>query len=148
MTINSSLRSRWLQALALANDGDVEAINAELAVRPDEFHMLRAPQIGSVMARARAGGSGAPFNLGEVTVTRSAVRSSDGTVGIGWVQGRRPQRSADIARLDAVLQAADPHRAAGLVRRLEAALSARRAVVARKAAATRVEFFTLVRGED
>jgi alpha-D-ribose 1-methylphosphonate 5-triphosphate synthase subunit PhnG len=148
MAADPSFRARWLQALALGDAVGIEAIKSRLDVRLDAFEVLREPQVGLVMVKARAGGSGSPFHLGEATVTRSAVRSADGTVGIGWVQGRRLQRSLDIACLDAVFQTTAPARVAALVAELEAALSAGRATVARKAAATKVEFFTLVRGED
>ncbi|WP_027134259.1 phosphonate C-P lyase system protein PhnG [Geminicoccus roseus] len=148
MASDPSTRARWLQALALANDQEMEAATAAFAVRPEAFETLRAPEVGLVMTRARAGGSGAPFNLGEATVTRSAVRSPDGMVGIGWVQGRRPRRSVQIARLDAVFQSAGSEQVMAVVRDMEAGLAERRAQVARKAAATRVDFITLVRGED
>lgn len=148
MTLPSPFRARWLKALALASDGEIERAVLGFDAQPDQFEMLRAPEVGLVMAKARAGGSGAPFHLGEVTVTRCAVRSPAGLVGIGWVQGRRPERAAQIARLDAVFQAADPAHLEPVIDRLDAALADRRAAVARKAAATKVEFFTLVRGED
>ena len=112
------------------------------------FQQLRAPEVGLVMARGRAGGSGAPFNLGEVSVTRCAVRSEAGMVGIGWVQGRRPDRALAIAKLDALFQDMDVDVVAQSVDGLQLALAERRKLVARKAAATKVDFFTLVRGED
>jgi len=143
-----SLRARWLQALAMATDAEAERFGQSFGVDDAAFELLRAPEVGLVMARGRAGGTGAAFNLGEVTVTRCAVRSGDDRVGIGWVQGRRPGRARLIARLDALLQSAPALAVDAAVTELEAALAARRAATARKAAATRVEFFTLVRGED
>ncbi|WP_191061289.1 phosphonate C-P lyase system protein PhnG, partial [Geminicoccus harenae] len=104
--------------------------------------------VGLVMARGRAGGTGTAFNLGEVTVTRCAVRSSGDRIGIGWVQGRRLERARLIARLDALLQSAPSKAVDAAVTELEAARAERQAATARKAGATRVEFFTLVRGED
>ncbi|WP_159713749.1 phosphonate C-P lyase system protein PhnG [Geminicoccus flavidas] len=148
MTELPPLRARWLQALAMASDAEAERFGQSFGVDDAQFELLRAPEVGLVMARGRAGGTGAAFNLGEVTVTRCAVRSSDDRVGIGWVQGRRPERARLIARLDALLQSAPSRAVDAAVAELEAALAGRRAATARKAAATRVEFFTLVRGED
>jgi alpha-D-ribose 1-methylphosphonate 5-triphosphate synthase subunit PhnG len=101
------------------------------------------------MARGRAGATGAPFNLGEVSATRAAVRLADGTVGIGYVLGRDKAHAERAALCDALMQGprAEAVRAT-VIAPLAAAEAGRRAARARKAAATRVEFFTLVRGED
>ena len=56
------------------------------------------------MARGRPGGDGAPFNLGEMTVTRCTVRLEDGTVGHAYVAGRDMRQAELAAVLDAVLQ--------------------------------------------
>jgi alpha-D-ribose 1-methylphosphonate 5-triphosphate synthase subunit PhnG len=101
------------------------------------------------MLRGRMGGTGARFNLGEMTVTRCAVRLADGTIGHGYVQGRDREKALLVARLDALLQT-DGYRErllAELIGPLMTAQSEARAEAARKAAATRVEFFTLVRGD-
>ena len=111
--------------------------------------LLRQAEIGLVMARGRAGGTGQRFNLGEITVTRCAVRSADGHVGHGYVAGRDKRKAELVASFDALLQA--PERRAALLARvvepLAAVQASQRASQARKAAATRVDFFTLVRGE-
>lgn len=114
------------------------------------YSLLRAPETGLVMARGRAGGTGQRFNLGEVTVTRCAVKLDDNTVGHAYVAGR-DQRKAEIAALfDALLQTPDHHQALQgcliqpLVREAETAQRA----TAQKAAATRVEFFTMAREDN
>ena len=110
---------------------------------------LRRPGTGLVMARGRIGGDGRPFNLGEATVTRAAVRIGSGEAGFAWHLGRDAERARAAALLDALWQSPE-HRAA-----VEAALApvaerieAERALQARRTAATKVDFFTLVRGED
>lgn len=111
--------------------------------------LLRGPEIGTVMVHGRQGGTGAPFNLGEMTVTRCSVRLECGTVGHAHVQGRSKDHARRAAVLDALLQteAALGLRDSVLVplMRVEAE---NRDAAARKAAATRVEFFTMVRGES
>jgi alpha-D-ribose 1-methylphosphonate 5-triphosphate synthase subunit PhnG len=138
-------RRRWMGVLARA---DGTAIGARLEHLPEKLpahERLRGPETGLVMVRGRQGGDGAPFNLGEMTVTRCSVRLEDGTVGHAYVAGRDAHQAEWAAVLDAALQ--DPARRPALMEAviapLEAAEAARRAGRARKAAATRVEFFTL-----
>jgi alpha-D-ribose 1-methylphosphonate 5-triphosphate synthase subunit PhnG len=110
--------------------------------------MLRGPEIGTVMVRGRQGGTGAPFNLGEVTVARASIRLECGTVGHAHVQGRDREHARRAAVLDALLQKPD---SAGLRDTVLTPLAQAEAQAqesrARKAAATKVEFFTMVRGE-
>jgi alpha-D-ribose 1-methylphosphonate 5-triphosphate synthase subunit PhnG len=99
------------------------------------------------MTQGRIGGTGDPFNLGEMSVTRCAVQLEDGTVGHAYVGGRRPRQAELAAIIDALLQ--DDARRAALLEKLipplvEAA-AARRRTAAAKAAATKVEFFTVAR---
>lgn len=113
------------------------------------YAMLRAPEVGAAMVEGRMGGTGARFNLGEMTVTRAVLRLATGEVGHGHVQGRDKGHARNAALIDALMQTAraDAVRAA-VLDPLAAEEAARRAARAEQAAATRVEFFTLVRGED
>ncbi len=110
---------------------------------------LRAPEVGAVMVQGRTGATGAPFNLGEMSVTRCVVRLTTGEVGHAHVQGRDKGHATRAAVVDALMQteAADELRAA-VIDVLAAEEAARRLARAERAAATKVEFFTLVRGED
>lgn len=141
-------RQRWLGILARA-DAAALADLWQAHGTADPPTTLRPAEIGLVMVRGRAGGTGQRFNLGEMTVTRCAVAGPGGTVGHGYVRGRDKQHAELCARFDALLQ--DPTRRADLLRAviepLAAAQAAARAKVAAKAAATKVEFFTLVRGD-
>ncbi|MDF0601132.1 phosphonate C-P lyase system protein PhnG [Psychromarinibacter sp. C21-152] len=141
-------RQAWMGLLARAPEGRVAALLAE-AGAARKFDWLRAPEIGSVMVRGRAGGTGALFNLGEMAVTRCSLRLADGTVGHGYVQGRRKAEAEAAAQVDALMQTGEAAAIrAAVLTPLEAEETARRSARARKAAATKVEFFTLVRGED
>lgn len=110
---------------------------------------LREPENGLVMVRGRIGGDGAPFNLGEATVSRTAVRLSTGEVGFGYTLGRDRQKARMIALCDAMVQS-DQFAAtveAQVLAPLRAAMLTKRNRVAAETAATRVDFYTLVRGE-
>ncbi|WP_299963995.1 phosphonate C-P lyase system protein PhnG [uncultured Roseobacter sp.] len=141
-------RQIWMSLLARASEGRIAALLDAALDRPG-FTWLRAPEIGSTMVRGRAGGTGAPFNLGEMTVTRCALTLESGEVGHAYIQGRRKADAEAAALIDALMQteAAD-HIHARVLDPLAAEQAATRAARAGKAAATKVDFFTLVRGED
>ncbi|MBI1416449.1 MAG: phosphonate C-P lyase system protein PhnG [Limimaricola sp.] len=148
LTSEQEDRRAWLGLMASAPAGRLAALCTSAGLDwPADW--LRPPEVGAVMVRGRAGGTGAPFNLGEMTVTRASVRLPSGEVGHGTVQGRDKVAAGWAAQVDALMQtgAADAVRAAVLAP-LAAEADARRGARAAKAAATKVEFFTLVRGED
>jgi alpha-D-ribose 1-methylphosphonate 5-triphosphate synthase subunit PhnG len=100
-------RADWLRVLARARPAEL-AQRAAPVLADYRFEMLRAPEAGLVMVRARIGNRGDRFNLGEATVTRCAVRhrAVDGSVvaGVGHVLGMDEARAERIAQLDALLQ--------------------------------------------
>ena len=148
METNKSDRQDWMGLLARAPEGLAASLYDNAKTRPDTTH-LRPPEIGSVMVRGRAGGTGAPFNLGEMTVTRCSLRLGCGAVGHGYVQGRRKADAETAALIDALMQTdAAPEVRASVLEPLRDAEADQRKARAAKAAATKVEFFTMARGED
>ncbi|RJL16369.1 phosphonate C-P lyase system protein PhnG [Paracoccus siganidrum] len=138
-------RRDWMAILAKAPPARLAALMPDLPAHD----LLRPPQIGTVMVQGRTGGTGAPFNLGEMTVTRASVRLGTGEVGHAMVQGRDKGHAARAAITDALMQGDAAARIeAEILDPLRREAEARRRTRAAKAAATRVEFFTLVRGED
>jgi alpha-D-ribose 1-methylphosphonate 5-triphosphate synthase subunit PhnG len=140
-------RAAWMQLLACA---PLEMLESWSAARPlPRFSWLRRPETGLVMVRGRVGGDGERFNLGEMTVTRCALRLASGVGGVAYVRGRSARHAELAALADALLQV--PGAREPVERELLAALRARRANDAasarRKAQATRVDFFTLARAE-
>ncbi|MGL4237715.1 phosphonate C-P lyase system protein PhnG [Tabrizicola sp.] len=138
-------RKAWMSVLAKAPPERLAALMPDL---PDHS-VLRALEIGAVMVRGRIGASGAPFNLGEMTVTRCSVRLSTGQVGHAWVQGRDKTHATRAAVVDALMQLKGAARLkANVIDVLEREAATKAELRAGKAAATKVDFFTLVRGED
>ena len=141
-------RSSVISTLARGTRSELAAALAALG-EPDGWRWLRAPEIGLVMVRGRAGGGGAPFNLGEATVTRSALALADGTEGHAYALGRDKRSSRDAALLDALWCAGRrgevEREAVAPIRERLAREAAREAA---ESAATKVEFFTMVRGDD
>lgn len=141
-------RKEWMSVLAKAPAEDLSALWQKLGLTP-EFTELRPPEIGSAMVRGRAGAVGAAFNLGEMTVTRASVQLSTGAVGHAYVQGRDKTKARQAALIDALMQGTAATRIeAELLAQLRTGIQARQQARAAKAAATKVEFFTMARGED
>ncbi|HEY9571535.1 MAG TPA: phosphonate C-P lyase system protein PhnG [Pusillimonas sp.] len=138
-------RQRWMRVLARAGK-QLQAHSQ--ALREPEHRYIRPAEAGMVMVRGRVGGSGAPFNLGEMTVTRCVVQLADGSTGHSYVAGRSKPHAELAALADALLQGPQGSRWMALVDALEQEQDADRAARAAQSAATKVDFTTLVRGED
>jgi alpha-D-ribose 1-methylphosphonate 5-triphosphate synthase subunit PhnG len=134
-------RQHWMSVLARAPAAAIEAALTREGPLP-AWTRVRGPETGLVMVRGRAGGSGSPFNLGEMTVTRCTVRIASGTAGHAYVAGR-DERQAELAAVaDALLQEAGDGFET-LIAPLAEAQAMQRRARAEKAAATRVEFFAM-----
>ncbi len=142
-------RRCWMSVLATASPGDLELVWERLEVQP-RYTFVRKPEVGLVMVRGRAGGTGMQFNLGELPVARCSVRLDDGTVGHAYVGGRSLRHAEIAAVLDALLQSGEGRGdlQAQVVTPLAERREARRRAATSRSAPTRVEFFTLVRGEE
>ena len=141
-------RQEWLSLLATADADQLAALWSATGLAPD-YAMLRQAEIGAVMVRGRAGSTGDAFNLGEMTVTRASLRLANGRVGHGWCRGRSKTQATTIALVDALMQGDYANQLeAAVLAPLRDARERRHAAQAGKAAATKVDFFTMARGED
>jgi alpha-D-ribose 1-methylphosphonate 5-triphosphate synthase subunit PhnG len=140
-------RQAAMAVLAHADAADIAGLLDSLDFPTHEN--LREPENGLVMVRGRTGGDGAPFNLGEATVSRAAVRLSTGEVGFGYTLGRDRHKARMIALCDALIQTTDHADTieAKVLAPLRKIMVAERSRKAAETAATRVDFYTLVRGE-
>ena len=141
-------RREAMSVLACASSAEIERGVASLEGIP-AHEEIRLPESGLVMLRGRIGGDGAPFNLGEAAVSRAAVRLATGEAGIGYVLGRDQAKAKLIALCDALIQS-ERHREAverAVLAPIRNRLKVEREMQERQTAATKVEFFTLVRGE-
>jgi alpha-D-ribose 1-methylphosphonate 5-triphosphate synthase subunit PhnG len=149
MQENSRPAQRKAAMAVLAHSAAADIAGHLDAIALPSHENLREAENGLVMVRGRTGGDGAPFNLGEATVSRAAVRLATGEVGFGYTLGRDREKARMIALCDALVQSDD---FAGLVEAkvlapLRAAIALRQRAKAAETAATRVDFYTLVRGE-
>jgi alpha-D-ribose 1-methylphosphonate 5-triphosphate synthase subunit PhnG len=141
-------RAAWMRILSLSPWSELEPLARDFLSMPHD--VLRAPEAGLVMLRGRMGATGAAFNFGEATVTRCAVRLTGGIEGHAYVMGRNSAHARLAAVCDALLQTRDHGAAvkACVIAPLEARLQQDHIDAAGKAAATKVDFFTMVRGND
>lgn len=156
-------RQAWMAVFATAETPALEAACGRLGPLP-AYGFLRRPESGSILVQGRAGGTGAPFHLGEMTVTRCTVRLESAVqgaaqeappeaspqpsaVGTAYIAGRNHRHAELAALLDALMQHPhwrDPVQSAVLTP-LAAARSQARAERTTRAASTKVDFFTLAR---
>jgi alpha-D-ribose 1-methylphosphonate 5-triphosphate synthase subunit PhnG len=143
-------QARRRAAMAVLAHSEAAEIASRLeAMAVPVYENLREPENGLVMVRGRIGGDGAPFNLGEATVSRAAVRLSTGEVGFGYTLGRDRQKARMIALCDALVQSDEFADAveSQVIAPLRTRMISERNRTAAETAATRVDFYTLVRGE-
>ncbi|WP_156352206.1 MULTISPECIES: phosphonate C-P lyase system protein PhnG [unclassified Devosia] len=147
ISAEQSARKRALDVLAAA---PAKALAERWAAFGDQpaHQRIRGPETGLVMVRGRAGGGGAPFNLGEATVSRASVRIVTGEIGHGYCLGRDLDKAEAIAVIDALRQREMARVDAEIIEPLEALMAAGDEKRAEETAATRVDFFTMVRGDN
>jgi alpha-D-ribose 1-methylphosphonate 5-triphosphate synthase subunit PhnG len=145
----SAERKAAMAALAMASGDEIRRLWDGAGIETDA-QALRGPETGLVTVRGRIGGAGAPFNFGEATVTRATVRLPGGEVGHAYALGRDKEKARLSAIADALWQ--NPARRAEIEEKIIAPLKAAQAAADEKrrteTAATKVDFFTMVRGED
>jgi alpha-D-ribose 1-methylphosphonate 5-triphosphate synthase subunit PhnG len=145
--LSLSNRARRIRALSLGDRDLLAALMDELGPMP-EVELLRGPERGLIMVQGRLDGGGSPFNLGDLLLTRCAVRAG-GHVGHGFRAGDEPEAAFLAALADALAENPDRAPAIGaVVAKLEAALAAAEAAEAERTLKTKVEFLTMARGED
>ncbi|MFG1478250.1 phosphonate C-P lyase system protein PhnG [Xanthobacter sp. V4C-4] len=145
---DTAARQALMGVLARATLKELQAAVERFEPLP-KLRDLRPPEVGLVMVQGRAGGDGGAFNLGEATVTRAAVQVEGGATGLSYLLGRAPEKARAAALLDAFWQ--DPALRIAVddaLRPVRRRLAAEDAAVAGEAAATKVNFFTMTRGED
>lgn len=144
----NTARQHRMSLLATAPEGLIRSHLGNVIPQP-KFSWLRQPEIGTVMVRGKTSGTGSAFNLGEVTITRCVLKLNTGEVGHAYVQGRSKDNAEAAALVDALMQTDFADSVQSMVldpvqRTVEQSKSERAA----RAAATKVDFFTMARGED
>lgn len=142
-------RQAWMAVLAKSRCQELKEKWETLGDIPS-YHFLKEPETGLVMVQARAGGRGGRFNFGEMTMTKCIVELEDGTEGHAYIAGSDTAHAEMAAVMDALLQKNDRRDQvmSDIIFPLQRDLRDRKQKMQSKVAATRVDFFTLVRGDD
>ena len=140
-------RQTWMAILAKSSPVDLEQQVKTLGEIP-KYTFLRNSEIGLAMVRGRAGGTGKAFNLGEMTVTRCVIKMGN-IQGFGYVGGRSKRHAELAAVCDGLLQQNEwRDRVQELViQPLHTKLIEHQRKQQNQTEATKVEFFTMLRGE-
>ena len=142
-------RQRWLSVLAHSNAAMLETHWQALNLQP-AFTLVRPAEIGLTRLQARMGATGNRFVMGDATVTRAVVQLEDGTLGYSYLLGRDKAHAERCALLDALLQQPEtrPLLEEKIITPLAAWREEQRQLRAREIASSKVDFFTLVRGDN
>lgn len=138
------------EALGVLANADINDLNSAWSTWENRpiVEMIRGPETGLIMLRGRTGGGGAPFNMGEATVSRASVRIDNAEIGHGYCLGRDLEKAKLIAIIDALYQREPDNIEFAILRPLRDIAWAADKQQREETAATKVEFFTMVRGED
>ncbi|MFC0224954.1 phosphonate C-P lyase system protein PhnG [Serratia aquatilis] len=141
-------RQRWMSILAHSQPDQLRSHWQALNLSP-HYHSLRAPEIGLAQLLGRMGATGRRFVLGDMTVTRAVVQLDNGSQGYSYIAGRDKAHAELCALIDALLQKPDHQEQLlqQLIEPLAALQQEQRQLRARSVAASRIDFFTLVRGD-
>lgn len=149
MHLDTATRQHWMSVLSHSDPANLAEKMVALNISAD-YETIRAPETGLVQLQGRMGGTGERFFAGDATLTRAAVRLSNGTVGYSWVLGRDKAHAERCAVIDALMQQPTHFQTLleTLITPLEADRTARIAARQAEINASRVDFFTLVRGDN
>lgn len=138
------------EIMSVCTAAECEELRAVIATVAASIEVtdVRPVESGLVMLRGRMGGDGRAFNLGEATVTRAAVALSDGRTGFAYQLGRDREKARAAAIIDALWQGRERALIEHALAPLRTRIADEASLEARRTAATRVNFFTMVRGED
>ena len=141
-------RKSWMSVLATSDKNNILSFWEKTKIKVN-YQWLRAPEIGSIMAQGRMGVTGNRFNIGEVTITRCSLKLDCGTIGHSYVQGRSKKKAEISALCDALMQTKLAEKInKKIIKPLEKIKIDKKNKILSKAEATKVDFFTLVRGDS
>ena len=141
-------RKSWMSLLATSSQSDLLNLWEQKKIKVN-YVWLRTPEIGSIMAQGRMGVTGDKFNIGEVTITRCSLKLNCGTIGHSYAQGRSKKKAEISALCDALMQTKMSKEInKNIIIPLEKIKKDNKDKILSKAEATKVDFFTLVRGES
>lgn len=145
---NHARRQHWMSVLARADWADIEhrwkSVGIDLP-----YTILREPEIGLAQIRGKMANKGDVFNVGDTTITRASVQFKNDVVGHCYTMGRNLDKALTCAVIDGVLQH-DQHNQVvmdAVIAPLQQAFIEKRKHRKQEIETSKVDFFTLVRGD-
>lgn len=152
LTMHNTTEQSEKRVIRVLAHAKPDALARQFEALPELPHwqFIRKPEAGLVMVRGRIGGTGGPFNFGEVTVTRAAISLETGETGFSYALGRDKKKAEQAAIVHAIWK--QPQRQSeveqSVIVPLEQELEAAEVKTREEVAPTKVEFYTMVRGDD
>ncbi|GHK97336.1 phosphonate C-P lyase system protein PhnG [Escherichia coli] len=148
MHADTATRQHWMSILAHSQPAELAARLKALNITAD-YEVIRAAETGGADSGADGWHRRTLF-AGDATLTRATVRLTDGTLGYSWVLGRDKQHAERCALIDALMQQTRHFQnlSETLIAPLDADRMARIAARQAEVNASRVDFFTMVRGDN
>ncbi|MGR5091782.1 phosphonate C-P lyase system protein PhnG [Vibrio maritimus] len=142
-------RQSWMSVLAQSQHNELERLWSATNLEAD-YQMVRQPEIGLAQVRARMGGTGREFNMGDATITRAVVKLASGEMGYSYLRGRNKAQAELAAVIDGLLQTSTHNELlmSAVIEPLAAIKHEQQQQRAKQVATSKVDFFTMVRGED
>lgn len=149
MHADTATRQHWMSVLAHSQPAELAARLNALNINAD-YEVIRAAETGLGADSGANGRHRRTLFAGDATLTRAAVRLTDGTLGYSWVLGRDKQHAERCALIDALMQQNRHFQnlSETLIAPLDADRMARIAARQAEVNASRVDFFTMVRGDN
>ncbi|GLT14584.1 phosphonate C-P lyase system protein PhnG [Vibrio algivorus] len=146
---NQSQRQQWMSALATADFEQLTALWQAQSFTPS-YQFIRSPEIGLAQVQARMGGTGNRFNVADVTVTRCVIKLENGDLGYSYISGRNKPHAELAAVIDGLMQSEtyQPELMMSVIQPLQTTRAKKHQLRQQQVASSKVDFFTLVRGED
>ncbi|WP_417882815.1 phosphonate C-P lyase system protein PhnG [Vibrio rumoiensis] len=142
-------RQQWMSTLATADFEQLNQLWKTQSFTPS-YQLIRAPEIGLAQVQARMGGTGNRFNVADVTVTRCVVKLESGDLGYSYLSGRNKPHAELAAVIDGLMQSKryQQELMLSIIEPLHATRMQKHQMRQQQVASSKVDFFTLVRGED
>ena len=142
-------RQRRMSILARASYQDVLTLWNKNPIEL-EYSIIREPEIGMVQIRGKMGNVGDKFNVGDATMTRASVLLETGEIGHCYMLGRNVKQALLASRIDAVMQIEKYKDMLNIqiINPLENIYKTTKQKQKKEAQTSKVDFFTLERGEE
>lgn len=148
MVVKKEQRAYWMSVLSRSRAEALLSFWQPINIVAD-YQILRPTEIGLIQLQGRMESTGQRFMVGDMTVTRAALQIKDGICGYSYILGRDKTHAERCALIDALLQTQSAFNQLwkNVVSPLAKQQQAEHDRQRREVAASRVNFFTLVRGE-